>query len=228
MTPCKCGCGELTGGEWKRGHWARGEGGYDPAEHGPGEQLLPGPGEDTDLGVIDFGDDEDAGPGPARPGTTPAPPPPGPSPGPPPQRGGDDGEIPADPAPGPVNDRTRRGGGGRPGPVRVTANVRKDVEAKLGLMLEIPGRVWAARDPYCGGAFVQSIPEIRPAAAELVCQSPDLVAWFTGTGGGFMLWLNLLTALQPVLYTMWAHHIAHAIEEPGNDQAAPSAAQYAA
>src|SRR5580693_2493096 len=28
MAPCRCGCGELVAGTWKRGHARRGEGGY--------------------------------------------------------------------------------------------------------------------------------------------------------------------------------------------------------
>lgn len=242
MSPCACGCGELTSGTWKRGHWARGEGGYDPAEHGPTATLLPGPGDEIDLGDIDVGDlDEIDGPSPAEtewlerhggqaaraaansrvidgPGVA--------SPRPPVD---EPGELPADPAPGPVSEPRGAGRGGkRPAAVRVTAATRKDIEGKLGLMLEIPGRVWQARDPYCGGAFVTSIPDIRPAMLELVCQSPDLVAWFTGVGGGFMLWLNLLTACQPVLYTVWAHHVAHAIEDQEQGQPGVDAGQYAA
>jgi hypothetical protein len=87
-------------------------------------------------------------------------------------------------------------------------------------MLELPGRVWEARDPLCGAVFVQQLPSTRSALVDLICQSPDLVAWFTGVGGGFMLYLNLLAALQPVAVTVWAHHIAHSIEAPGQQQQA--------
>jgi hypothetical protein len=237
MTPCACGCGELTSGTWKRGHWARGEGGYDPAEHGPAETLLPGPDDEIDLGDLNpDGADEIDGPSPAemewlarhggeaaraaanRPTAAPGPRP----------VADEQEEIPADPAPGPVSEPRGARGAKRPAAVRVTATTRKDIEGKLGLMLEIPGRVWQARDPYCGGAFVGSIPEIRPALLELVCQSPDLIAWFTGVGGGFMLWLNLITACQPVLYTVWAHHVAHAIDDQEQAQPGVDAGQYAA
>jgi len=235
MNPCACGCGELTSGTWKRGHWARGEHGFDPAKHGPVEVPLPGPDDPVDLGEL--GPDTDGMPdGPytlspaeqewlAR-------------------HGGEAAraaanledfrpdepeilELGPDPAPGPVRDKPAGKGSRRP-VVRVTAATRKDIEAKFGLMLEVPGRVWAARDPYCGGTFVAQIPDIRAASVELICQSPDLVAWFTGVGGGFMLWLNLLTALQPVAMTAWAHHVAHAIEDPETGGGLADTAQYAA
>jgi hypothetical protein len=229
--PCACGCGELTTGTWRRGHWARGEGGYDPAEHGPAERLLPGPGDEIDLGDLDpAGLDEIDGPSPAeqdwidrhggeaaraaanRVTDLPAP--------------DEPEEIPADPAPGPIRDR---GGKGRKAAApRVTVATRKDIEAKFGLMVEIPGRIWATRDPYCGGMFLQQAPDISAVAVDLIVQSPDLVAWFTGVGGGFMLWLNLITACQPVLYTVWAHHIAHAIDDQQPGPAQADTAQYAA
>jgi len=145
-----------------------------------------------------------------------------------------DDEIAPDPpprhvTPGPQRGRPRAGHGS--GKIRVTATVRRDIEAKLGLMLMVPGRIWASRDPLCGGAFIESEPEIRAAAVELICQSADLVAFFEGAGGGFMLWLNLMVACQPVLMTVWAHHIAHSLElrEDGAVTAtAPDMAQYAA
>lgn len=111
--------------------------------------------------------------------------------------------------------------------------MRRDIEAKVGIALEVPARVWQARDPWCGGAFVQQLPETRAAFTDLVCESPDMVAWFTGVGGGFMKWLNVLVALQPVGTMMYAHHIAHAVgqeDEHGHGQAAGQvpASSYAA
>ena len=100
----------------------------------------------------------------------------------------------------------------------MTVTVKRDIEAKLGMMLMVPGRVWAARDPICGRAFVQAEPEIRSAAVELICQSPDLIEFFMGAGGGFMLWLNLLVACQPVVMTIWMHHIAHSLQVADDGQ----------
>jgi hypothetical protein len=193
--------------------------GYDPARHGePGTPLPPpGPGGDEDqddgdgIPVIDP-------PGPAdlpRDDYTPRHGP-----------GFQETELPPDPPPAAPRDIPAPRGKH----ARVTSAVRRDVEAKFGLMLEIPGRVWAVRDPWCGGAFLQQVPDIRSAGVELICQSPDLVAWFTGTGGGFMLWLNLVTALQPVALTAWAHHVTHAIgADAEHEQAGPvPAGAYAA
>jgi len=113
---------------------------------------------------------------------------------------------------------------------RVTVNVKRDIEAKLGMMLLVPGKVWEARDPVCGAQFVASVPDIRAAAVELICQSPDLIEFFMGAGGGFMLWLNLLVACQPVVMTVWMHHIAHSITkgEDGQYYQQVDASQYAA
>lgn len=206
-----------AGRQWKRGHAARGVGGYNRAED-PG-QVLPSPGFDDDPGAdedVDLGDiypaDIPDEPIPADRGRAPFFP--------------DLSEVIADPRPAPVG---KSGGAGR-ARGRATAKVAKatrdDIEGKLGLMLEIPGRIWEARDPLCGGAFVAQAPAIRAAALELVLLSPDLVAWFTGVGGGFMLWLNLLMACQPVAVMVWAHHIAHSVELP--EGAAPGTRQYAA
>jgi len=213
MNPCLCGCGELVPRQWKRGHASRGVGGYRRDED-PG-QVLPSPGED---GGLADGDDVDLGD--IDPEDIPDEPIPV-------DRGLplDLSEVIADPAPGKVGKTSAPRRGGRPA-VKATKATRDDIEGKLGLMLEIPGRIWEARDPLCGGAFVAQAPAIRAAALELILLSPDLVAWFTGVGGGFMLWLNLLMACQPVAVMVWAHHIAHSVELP--EGAAPGARQYAA
>jgi hypothetical protein len=97
-------------------------------------------------------------------------------------------------------------------PARVTQAIRGDIESKISFALEIPGRVWQARDPVCGSVFIEQRPEMAAALTEIVCGSPDLVAWFTGTGGQFMLWLNLAAACWPVATMVMAHHVYHSIE----------------
>lgn len=210
MHPCACGCGEQTRGQWARGHHARGPGGYNPDRHlTPLPDPPAGPGPDgADVGDLDPDDPggpdgdwpdgwdegrQDYGPRHAGPPAPEAP------------------EVPLkpDPQPGPLRDTRPRGAHHK-----ITAGVRKDIEAKVGIMLEVPGRVWQARDPVCGEVFVQQLPPTRAALTDLICQSPDMVAWFTGVGGGFMLYLNLLAALQPVGFAVWAHHITHQIETP--------------
>ena len=127
--------------------------------------------------------------------------------------------LPPDPAPGPLRAAQPRGAH-----AKVTATVRRDIEAKIRMMLEVPGRVWESRDPLCGGMFVQQLPATSAAWTDIVCDSPDMVAWFTGVGGGFMKWLNAIVALQPVGMVVWGHHVAHTLEIPGEhdgDQAGP-------
>src|SRR4029077_6264518 len=53
MTPCRCGCGELVAGTWKRGHARRGEGGavMQPVMPLSAEEI-DGPGDVEDLGEI--------------------------------------------------------------------------------------------------------------------------------------------------------------------------------
>ena len=232
MNPCACGCGTLVRGTWKRGHSRRGYAGFQP--------IPPPDAPDSafeDLGLIeptdspetvraklearaaspyrtaseldgqgdDPGDDlDDDG------------------------QGDEPGDEPRPVSPGPAHTRRewrrRKPKGPKPRSYqarapRLTATVRADVDAKISFALEIPGRLWQARDPVCGAAFVEQRPEISAALTEIVCNSPDLLAWFTGAGGGYLLYLNLLATCWPVA-TLWlAHHIYHSIgyepEQPG-------------
>jgi hypothetical protein len=95
--------------------------------------------------------------------------------------------------------------------VRVTATIRADITAKIRMPLEIGGRIWAVRDPLCGGVFVQQVPDTADALADIVCDSADLVAFFTGPGGAFMKYLNLGAALWPVAEVVAAHHVYHTV-----------------
>lgn len=180
---------------------------------------IPGPGapdeEFEDLGVAE--PDLGWGPEPELAGPAPVP-------------AGDAGPAEPDPEPAHArkNWREKRGPGRPPKAGRITVPVRNDINAKISFALEIPGRVWAARDPACGGMFVQQRGDIADALTEIVCQSPDLVAWFTGTGGAFMLWLNLAAACWPVATVVMAHHVYHSLEGPGEDVQQPDFAQYAA
>jgi hypothetical protein len=62
-----------------------------------------------------------------------------------------------------------------------------------------------------------------------VCDSPDLVAFFTGPGGAFMRYLALGAAVMPVVQVVAAHHVYHSIEEAAaGDPLAPGYEQYAA
>jgi hypothetical protein len=92
--------------------------------------------------------------------------------------------------------------------------IRADINAKVSMPLEIGGTIWAARDGLCGGVFLTQRPQIADALTDIICESPDLVAWFTGPASGFMRYLNLAGALWPVVEMIGAHHVYHSVESP--------------
>ena len=214
---CACGCGTPVAKKWARGHSARGEGGYQAAAGG-----MPPP--DDPWWELDGGGPHDAGI--LEPDEVAPSPPPADLPG-----GGEgSGPVyepgPVTPDPPPLHgDKGWKRSGPKSAPkkpTRITAAVRGDIDAKISFALEIPGRIWQARDPVCGTVFVEQRPEISGALTEIVCQSPDLVAWFAGGGGQFMLALNLMATLWPVVTVVMAHHVYHTVElgppEPAADQ----------
>ena len=210
MPLCACGCGEpvaTPGAKWKRGHFHRGEGGH----------LRPLPGPDDD---IDLDEEIDLGEPPELPGA------PGPvwdgEPWPP----EDFEQIPPDVPPADLKDQS--GKQRRRGAPRVTATIRKDINAKISLGLELPGRIWQARDPWCGSAFIHQRATIADALTDIVCDSADLVDWFTGPAGGFMKYLKLAAALQPVTVVVYGHHVAHTVGEEQEQAQQPDMSRYAA
>ena len=213
MNLCACGCGELVAGTWKRGHHARGVGGFDPARHGGGPLLLPGPEDDPG------GWPEEALPdGP-------------PDAGWPPWDDGTAGEaIPEEPPlAGPPGKVPRGKGGKSKAPPKLSGvALRRDIHAKIRVITVPAAHVYQLRDPVCGGVAVQIEPGVSESLADIVLDSPDLIAWFTGPAGGFMKYFDLLSKLAPLGGVIWAHHIAHTIsaEESVNGQA--PARQYAA
>jgi hypothetical protein len=110
----------------------------------------------------------------------------------------------------------------------VTQVTRRDIDAKISLGLTISGSVWAARDPLCGGTFMEQRGEISGALTEIVCQSADLIAWFSGSGGQFMLWLNLAAACWPVATAVMAHHVYHSVTMEPDGSVEQDMARYAA
>jgi hypothetical protein len=113
------------------------------------------------------------------------------------------GQVPDDPAPA----RMARSGGDV---LRVTAAVRKDIEGKLAFWLSVGGDLWNMADPYCAGAFADNVDVIAKKSAPLICQSPDLVRFFS-RASGFMMWTELGMALKPVAMAILAHHILHTV-----------------
>lgn len=95
--------------------------------------------------------------------------------------------------------------------VRVTASVRADVEAKLALVLGVVAMPWKTADPYCGGAFADDVEKMAKAWAPLLCQSAEIVRFFTKTST-FMLWVAALGSMQGVASCVYAHHISRSVE----------------
>ena len=105
-------------------------------------------------------------------------------------------------------------------PARVTQAVRKDVHAKISFMLTMGGAAWEMRDQPCGGTFLHQEPAITSALAKIVCDSPDLLVWFT-TGGNYIKWLDLAMALLPVGQCAWSHHVQHQQMVPADPNLPP-------
>jgi hypothetical protein len=204
---CACGCGTPVNNKWAKGHAARGEGGF----KGPtGLRSLPGPDDpvwDDPDSTIDMGE---LVPDDPEPVTAPRAAPPADDDAP----VIDAGPATVDPPPahGKRQWRRQERAATPPKPGRVTATVRNDVQAKVSILLGVPGSVWQARDPLCGGEFMAGLPQTSAAFTAWICQSADLLAWFTGPGGNFMMILDILAALMPTASLVMAHHVYHSVE----------------
>ena len=133
-------------------------------------------------------------------------------------------DLPPDPDPGweepglgeRLADKARAAAGGAQ-PRKITAAVRRDIQAKIAMLTHLGASAWQVRDEICGAAAVQAVPEFAEALTDIVVDSPDLVAWFT-SGGTYMKWFRLAMAMQPVAMAVVQHHVTHTIgEEPERD-----------
>jgi hypothetical protein len=97
--------------------------------------------------------------------------------------------------------------------VKVTAAVRKDVQAKVALFLSIGASAWAGRDPLCGQVALEVVPDTSKALTDILCESPDVVAFLT-KGSAFVKWIALAQALQPLGAVVYAHHVARTVALP--------------
>ncbi len=134
-------------------------------------------------------------------------------------------ELAADPDPGwgepGLGERLIDAAKGARGPApKASAKVRRDVQAKTALMLQMLAGTWRMRDPLCGGAALDAVPEVSDALADILCDSPDVVAWFTATGG-FMKWVKLAMAVQPVATMALQHHVLHTVALDEDEDQAP-------
>lgn len=107
-------------------------------------------------------------------------------------------------------------------PVKVTKAVIGDIEGKLTLLLSGPVAFWQMADPICGQAAADNLDNMVRKAVPLIIQSPDAVRWFT-KGTQFLLWLDLIWAMQPVAQAVYAHHVAATVMlDPRTGQAIPA------
>ena len=113
-------------------------------------------------------------------------------------------------------------------PAKVTVGQRRQVEDALMLLMSVIGGGISMRDRVCGPALTENSSAVAKAAVPIICRNPALLAWFSG-GAGFMDFFALLVALQPVVGTIWSHHITHTLgdahgeEGDGDDYSAFSA-----
>lgn len=190
----------MVAGTWARGHARRGR--ADAVEPLSDEEIEAAAGW-ADLGEITIPDEPDgvpdsgSAPGPRSSGAEP----------PEPDR---------DEPPAHASKERRKAAKGRGRadlkPVRITAALHADINAKISMPLEIGGQIWAARDRLCGGVFLQQRPAIADSLTAIVLDSPDLIAFFTGPGGKFMRYLEVAAAVWPVLEVAAAHHVWHTME----------------
>jgi hypothetical protein len=88
----------------------------------------------------------------------------------------------------------------------VTPALRKRISAELEAYIEFAAIPIVLRDEVCGGVLHEQARPIADAITAILSRYPDLAHKFLQTGvlGD---WLKLGVALQPVLKTMWDHHV---------------------
>jgi hypothetical protein len=100
----------------------------------------------------------------------------------------------------------------------VTRAVQRDIAGKTAFWMLILADTWALADPYCARALGEAVPNIARKAAPLLCQSPQLVEWFS-RASGFMQVTELLMAMKPVAVAIFAHHVTRSVQTKGADGA---------
>lgn len=131
----------------------------------------------------------------------------------------------------PASAHLRRGKGRRdakpasqPEPdIKITPKVIGDIEGKLAFWLGLTAEPWAVADPYCGKAYADQVPEIARRLAPIICQSPDLVRWFSKSST-FILWTELGIAVRPVATAVVKHHVTKTVklDDKGKEVVVPA------
>ena len=94
--------------------------------------------------------------------------------------------------------------------IKVTASIRRDVEGKLAFLLGMSAQLWSLPDPLCGNMMLEHSGNIAKKLTPIICQSPDVVKWFT-KGNNYILWLDLLMACTPVMQLVFMHHVIKSV-----------------
>jgi hypothetical protein len=119
----------------------------------------------------------------------------------------------SDPAPAWANKPAPKAKTTRTAAPKVTAKVKGDMSAAVGMMMMVTGPAIMAKDPYCGGVFLDNSQKITDAVIPLLCRSHTVVAFFSdSTENGWLLWFNLALALSPVAMAIGKHHIIRSVE----------------
>jgi hypothetical protein len=96
---------------------------------------------------------------------------------------------------------------------KVTAKVKGDMSAAVGMFVMAAGPAVMSRDPYCGSALLDNSQKITEAVIPLLCRSHTVVAFFSDSSeNGWLLWFNLAIALAPVGQAVAQHHILRTVE----------------
>lgn len=101
-------------------------------------------------------------------------------------------------------------------PPTPTAKIKKQVKDSLLVMMGFPAGMISFRDPVCGGALGSQSEAIADALVPIICRNPSMLRWFT-EGQGMMDWITLMTAVWPVMKTVWDHHTGRVDEGDGDD-----------
>lgn len=99
----------------------------------------------------------------------------------------------------------------------VSARTKKDIRAKTALLLTVGATAWQARDQFCGSVALESVPDVSEKLADIFCDSPSIVNWFTASGK-FMKYLDLAMSLQQIAIAVFRHHVSHSADSDRADE----------
>lgn len=99
----------------------------------------------------------------------------------------------------------------------ITADVKQDLLAMMGLLGTVVLPIAVKADPYCGTALANEWEPISRACLPLLCQSPRVVSWMT-SASGMRNWIGLAIALRPVGVAVVQHHITRSVRVEQTEQ----------